>query len=170
MKALTNAMSIGFSKAAIAGSCALSSANSTNAAANRASQVRSSPRRARIQANVGSSVSLRHNHPQAVTPTATTATTSVARVNGTGVSMHTNQTSHATSSRPNALAAAQPRSSSGASACATTGHTARARTWTTRYQVIASRTVAPGVQSSAGTVDGPTGACDLVPRIRSSNE
>jgi hypothetical protein len=112
-----------------------------NATANSASHVSSSRRRSRIQVRVGSSALSRHSHAQPASPTTTTATTNVARVNGMGVSMHTNQTSQATSSSPKALVAAHPRSSSGARARETIGHAARARTWTTRYQVIASRTV-----------------------------
>ena len=140
MKPLTKAMSIGFSKAAIAGSWALSSANRRKASRKSASQINRSARRCRIQARVASSAPPRICHAHAAAPMARTATNSVARVNGTGVSMHTNHTSHATSSTPKALVAAQPRSSSGASEADATGQTARARTWTTRYQVSVSRT------------------------------
>jgi len=52
------------------------------------------------------------------------------------------------------LAAAQPRSSSGASALATAGHTASAVTWTTRYQVRASRIDQSSAEARAGLTAG----------------
>src|ERR1051326_97792 len=161
MKPLTKAISIGFSNAAIAGSWGRSTANSTKLNAKMASHTLSSTRRSLNHSDMCATVPSRQDQPQVAIAMRMSATTSVPRVNGTGVSMHTNQANQASVSTPAALAAPQPRSSSGASARATAGQTASAATWTSTYQVRASRMVSS--QSSADTVAGPTPPRERLP-------